>query len=100
MWGNGLAVALALAEFIENLLQIIAAGDDDSEVDCPQLEKKAEVVEVAVEEWVLVGPFHFQRDFGFEAVDLVGWRVVDVVIDGYPGGKSLLHPAASVEGAV
>ena len=71
MRGGG-TVRRAPAETVENVLQFVAAGNDDSDADDPEIEEQAKIVEVAVEKGVLVVPLDFQRDPILETIDLVG----------------------------
>ena len=61
---------------------------------------EAEVVQVAVEEWILIVPLDFQRHSVLVAVNLVGWIVSGLIIDHHLGVECLLDPPTRFELAV
>lgn len=69
--GGGVAKTLAPIKTIENLLKLCTARDDHASIDGAQFEQKPEVVQIAVVEWILVVPFHFQSHPVLVAIDLV-----------------------------
>src|SRR5207248_2733991 len=62
--GCGHAVRAAASEFVEDALQVVAPRDDDSDAHDPKLEKKAEIVEVAVKEGGPCCSIRFPEQYG------------------------------------
>jgi hypothetical protein len=81
------------AELVEDLLQLGAPRNDDPGIDRPQIEQEAEVVQIAIEERVLVVPFHFQRHSVLVTVYLVRWSDMFGQIHNDFGIEFLFHPA-------
>lgn len=98
--GGRRAVGGASSEIVENILQVVASGDDNARADRPQVEEQPEIVQITVVEGVFVVPFDLQRHFVFETVDFMRGRRHRQVVHDHFGLELLFNPAAPVEKAV
>src|SRR4051812_17280295 len=90
-------VGRPFSDILENLLQFPCARNNNSNLYRAQIEKQAEVVQVSVEEWILVIPFHFNRDAALKTVNCVSWTVNLVPVDDDGSLEFLLDPAFRIK---
>jgi|JI10StandDraft_1071094.scaffolds.fasta_scaffold248548_2 hypothetical protein len=98
--GGRCTKAGAATEFVKNVLQVVAPGDDDAHRHGAQVEQQSKVVQVPVIERVFVVPFDFERDPVLEAVDLVGGAVLTMAVQQNFCLKLLFNPASRIQLAV
>src|SRR5579872_5161707 len=79
---RGHAIRRTTAEFLEDVLQLVASRNDDPHAHDAKLEEEPKVIEIAIEERVLIVPFDFEGDAILEAIDAVGRGSVGVRVDG------------------
>jgi hypothetical protein len=72
---------VSTAKVIEEVLEVVTAGEDDTYLDDTQFEQEPEVIEVPIVERVLVVPLDFEPDPALETINLVRRRVPLDAID-------------------
>ena len=89
----GLAVGFSPAKVVENRLQGVRPGDDDADRNDPKIKQQAEIIQVAVIEWIFVVPFDFQGNAILEAIHRMGGAFGFDAVHHDRSVKFLLNPA-------
>jgi hypothetical protein len=74
-----------------------SAGDNNADLDSAKVKQQPEIVQITIEQWILVVPFHFDSDTAFETVDRMRWTIDLVVAHDDGGCELLLDPAFAVQ---
>lgn len=96
----GCARMHSFTEPLEYWSQIRAAGNDDANVDGPQLEEQPKVIEVPVIDRIFAVSLDFKCDATLDAVDFMSGAVKPCLVDDNRGLEFLFDPLASIKCAV
>jgi len=85
-------IRCTLSETFEKFLKLPGPCDNDADLYGPEVKKQAEVIQVTIEKWIFVVPFHLDCDAALEAVNRMSRAVNLMCIDNDGSVKILLDP--------